>query len=233
VVSAGINVGDYQSQGMTDVISVHGLNGVQIAMPGVTGPVPMGSVALPFSIVLLVGLFLMVLSTIGISRSRKLGLKYLFRGIRFIVIIVVLVAAIMSVGLFAGAGSSDSGSNNYVSDLFKQISSKPFGGEYAFTIDEQNVTGNVNVKWGIGSGAVLVLVSGIIFLVAGILEIVDNKEFFEPKTRVKKSIFGRRKPPVVQQPPPQNIPKTRFCPECGKELDDGSTFCPECGAKIN
>jgi len=232
VVSAGINVGDYQSQGMTDVISVHGLNGVQISMPGVTGPIPMGSVSLPFSIVLLVGLFLMILATIGINRSRKLGLKYLFRGIRFIIVVVVLLAVVMSVGLFAGSGSSDSGSSSYVPNLLQQISSKPFGGEYAFTVDEQNVTGNVNVKWGIGSGAVLVLVSGIIFLVAGILEIVDNTEFFEPKTRIKKSIFGRRKPPVVQQPPPQNIPKPRFCPECGNNLEERATFCPKCGTKL-
>lgn len=231
VVSAGVNVGDYQTQGMTDVISVHGLNGIQISMPGVSGPIPMGSVSLPFSIVLLVGLFLMILATIGISRSRKLGLKYLFRGIRFIVIIVILVAAIMAIGLFAGAGSSDSGSDNYVSDLFKQISSKPFGGEYAFTMNEQNVTGNVNVKWGIGSGAVLVLVSGVIFLVAGILEIVDNKEFFVTKIP-EKSIFGRRKPPVVQQPPPQNISKPRFCPECGNRLEERATFCPQCGTKL-
>jgi len=232
VVSADINVGDYQTQGMTDLISVHGLNGVQIFMPSENGPIPMGSAMVPFSIFLLVGLFLMVLATIGVNRSRKLGMKYLFRGIRFIIVIVVLVSVVMSLGLFAGFGSSNSGSSSYVPDLLKQISSKPFGGEYPFQINVQNVTGDVNVKWGIGSGAVLVLVSAIFFLVAGILEIVDNKEFFEPKTRVEKSLFGRRKPPVVQQPPPQNIPKPRFCPECGNTLEERATFCPKCGTKL-
>lgn len=227
VVSADINVGNYQSQGMKDVISVNGLNGIQVSAPGVSGPVPTASASFPFGIVLLIGLFLMILATIGLNKSRTLGKKYLFRGIRFIVIIVILLGVIMSVGLLAGTVSSSSGSNSYIPDLLKQISSKPLGGNYAFSINDQGVSGSANTKWGIGTGAVLVLVSGVIFLVAGILEIVDNSEFFEPKIRTdeksKRKFFRKSS---------QKEAKDVNCQSCGNKIEENADFCPNCGNKI-
>ena len=188
VVSADINVEGYQTSGMIDVISINGLNGVQVTLPGLNGPVPMGSVLFPFSLVILVGFVFMTLSTIGIYRSRKLGVKYLSRGIKLIVLIVLLLVSIMALGMIANPnGSSGFEGGDYVARLIGSISSKPFGGEYVFSIGEENVNGLVSVKWGMGIGAVLLFVSGVIFLIAGVLEITANKVFFKPKTPVGKT----------------------------------------------
>jgi len=196
VVSADINVADFQTDGAVDVISVHGWNGVQVTMPGLeTGPVPMGSASVPFGLVLLIGMFLMIPATIGVHRSKKLGMKYLFRGIRFIIAIVILIVAIMAIGLMIPSGSSGFG-GDYVSDFLKSMSSSPIAGEYSFTINEANVAGDVTMNWGLGLGAILLLFSGIIFIVAGALEIVDNKVFFETKIPVEKQKRVKKKPPV-------------------------------------
>ncbi len=200
VVSADINVAGFETTGATDVISVHGWNGVQVTMPGLeTGPVPMGSATVPFGLVLLLGLFLMIPATIGVHRSRKLGMKYLFRGIRFVIAIVILIVAIMAIGFVIPSGSSGLG-GDYVSGLLKSMSSSPMGGEYSFTITEANIAGDVNMKWGLGMGAMLILVSGIIFIVSGALEIAANKVFFETKIPVEKQKRVKKKPPVEQQP---------------------------------
>jgi len=200
VVSADINVAGFQTTGTTDVISIHGLNGVQVTMPGLDGPVPMGSAVVPFGLVLLLGMFLMIPATIGVHRSRKLGMKYLFRGIRFVIAIIILLGAIVAIGFMIPGGSSGFGGGNYVSDLLKSISSSPMAGEYSFTINEANVTGDVTAKWGLGPGAVLLLISGIIFIVAGVLEIVANKVFFETKIPAEKPKRVKKKPPVEQLP---------------------------------
>jgi hypothetical protein len=169
-------------------------------MPGLDGPVPMGSAVVPFGLVLLLGMFLMIPATMGVHRSRKLGMKYLFRGIRFVIAIIILLGAIIAIGFMIPGGSSGFGGGNYVSDLLKSISSSPMAGEYSFTINEANVTGDVTAKWGLGLGAVLLLISGIIFIVAGVLEIVANKVFFETKIPAEKPKRVKKKPPVEQPP---------------------------------
>ncbi len=72
-ISVGINAGDFETEGMIDLMSIDGINGVQISFPGSGGPIPIGSLVIPFSAIIGIGIFLMILTTIGISTSKKLG----------------------------------------------------------------------------------------------------------------------------------------------------------------
>lgn len=186
VVSADVNVEGYMTTGTFDMITIDGINGVQITFPAMTGPTPMGNVFFPFALIILVGFVLMIISAIGIFRSRKLGKKYLYRGLRLVVVIAVLIISIMAMGMIIGDSGVSNNESNYVTDLIKSISNNPFGGDYSFTIAEQNVEGNVSVSWGMGFGAILILLSGFILIFAGLLEIIDNKTFFNPKNFVEK-----------------------------------------------
>ena len=188
VVSADIDVEDVADNVMTDILVIDGLNGVQITMPGADGPSPMGTIAVPFYLILLIGFIFMILAAIGLTHSRKLGMKYLMRGIRLIVVIVIILVVIMSIGMMAGAG--DEGSDSFVSDFLNEISSSPMGGQYSYTIQD-DATAQIDAEWGLGSGAILILLSGVILMVAGILEIMDNKIFFETKQPIEKK--GKKK----------------------------------------
>lgn len=233
-VSASINTDVYQTPGMTEIIVLNGANGMQIYMPTQHGPAPMGSVVFPFAYVLLIGFFFMVLSTIGIYKSHKLGLKYIFKGIRLIVVILVIIIALMLINNLAGiTPSNNSGSDNFIVDLLSQISSNPTGGSYSTQDAFSGVNGYISFEWGLGIGAFYLIISGIIFLVAGVLLIVDKKEFFQPKIPEKQKIKEKKTAvqPVVDKTENKQEPATGVCPNCGKELEKDAKFCTNCGKK--
>jgi len=186
-VSADINIDLYPTSGMTDIITLDGMDGMQIFMPSMYGPVPMGSIVFPFTFIILIGFVFLVIATIGIHKSGKLGLKYIFKGIRLILIIVVLLVALMFIGTLTGVNSQGGeGSNNFMVDLISEISNNPAGGTYSSQNFLSEMEGGISFQWGLGSGALYLLISGVIFLVSGILEFIARKEFFKPKTPYKK-----------------------------------------------
>ncbi|HDQ15750.1 MAG TPA: hypothetical protein ENN45_01675 [Bacteroidetes bacterium] len=194
VVSADVNVEGFVKTDTIEVLRLDGINGVQINMPTEKGPAPMGTVYFPFSFIILIGFVFMILATVGIHLSSKLGRKYLYRGIRLTVIIIVIIVAIMSIGMMAGSGNG-----NDISSLLNEISSNPMGGSYDFTVVQEEVTGNINLDWGIGLGAILILLSGIILIISGILEIIAKKTLFEPKIPIEKTKKSTKKSPEESQ----------------------------------
>jgi len=195
VVSADINVPDILTTGRFDLLTIDGLNGVQITIPSSSGLTPMGTMFFPFSLIILIGFVFMILGTVGLHLSRKLGKKYLYRGIKLIVVIIVLILAIMAIGFITGLIGDTSNGSNYIFDLLNALSSNPFGGTYAFSVSEGGISGQINVDWNLGFGAILILLSGFILVIAGVLEIVANKTFFEPKQLDDKSRKPGYEPP--------------------------------------
>jgi len=235
-VSANIDTEIYQTTEMLDIIRMDGINGMKIYMPTEYGPVPMGSAVLPFAYIFLIGFVFMFLSTIGINKSSKLGRKYLLKGIRFILVVVILVVSLMLIGNFIGGGESEE-SLVGIGGLLKSISGNPVGGSYTIMAsDFQLESGSIEFQWGLGLGMILILISGILFLVAGILAIVDGKEFFKLKTpKAKRQIITT----TSNQKPVENVEnknaveeKPKFCPSCGAKLENNTKFCHECGNRI-
>ena len=222
-------------RGIFDLMVIDG-SGINMYMPGPSGTVPLGTVIFPFAAILMIGVILMILSTIGVHKSGKLGTKYIFRGIRFVIVIVILIIAIVAIGTFSGETSeSTSESGRFISGMLKSISGNPLGGKLTDSISDNDFTANVKMHWGFGSGAIILIVAGIIMLVAGILEVFANKIFYEPEIPVDKKKTDMPPPKQAgkkEEPKGKKETDDNYCAECGYKLKKGDMFCPECGAKL-
>jgi len=180
-ISVGINAGDFGTEGMIDLMSIDGIKGVQISFPGSGGPIPIGSLVIPFSAIIGIGLFLMVLTTIGISTSKKLGHKYIGRGIKLLFPIVMILIAIMAIGMVIPSFIAGDTGEATMENVFDSISGSPFGGTKTLMISEAGDGGQVEVdmQWGLGLGGQLLIAAGIILLIAGIVEVIAKTSFFE------------------------------------------------------
>ena len=237
----------FQTEGMADLLSFDGINGLQVTIPGTSGPIPMGSFVLPFSLFIAIGLIFMIIATIGIPLSKKLGGKYIWRGVRLLIPFILILILIYAIASVVPSIGEQSGASTYLRDIINPITSSPFGGQSTTTITDLGLTAQINLQWGLGSGAWMLLIAGIIMIIAGVLELMSKTQFFAPKTPLPgKGPMGiqppqptvTQQPPAVQPaPPPQKKPpkkksKDNFCPECGEKLLPNATFCVKCGKKL-
>ena len=181
-VTANVSIPQYTETGSFNALSVDGINGIQVRLPDRSGPVPLGTFALPFYVLIGIGLVFLVLATIGISTSKKLGKKYLTRGLRLVVYFFLILGLILAIGSIVKMAAPPKIQGN--ADIFNSvnaISAAPFGGQYSTSITDVS-GGSVFLKWGFGIGAYLLLIAGILLLIAGFLEIKASAQFYEEKS---------------------------------------------------
>ena len=241
-VSGDITSFDLGTEGSVEIISVNGVNGLEINIPGSTGFVPLGSLIMPFSLIIGIGIIFMILSTVGLNKSRKLGWKYIFRGIRLllpVIIIVTIIVAIGSMGVIESSIPDDvSAFTPEIKKLFTSVSANPLGNTKVLPIEIDGQKLDLPVTWGLGSGAYLLIFSGIIMFAAGVLEIIDNKHFFEPKTpitknkKVMKPVETNKEIKEEKHETKEPSVETVFCPQCGTKLAKDTQFCTNCGNKM-
>jgi hypothetical protein len=232
---------EFETEGLVDILSLDGVTGLHITIPGTSGPVPMGSFDMPIYLFLLVGIILMIIATIGLPLSKKLGFKYIFRGIRLfspLILIMIFVIALSSiVPALAGAG----GFTEYLQQIMSPITSSPFGGATSVTIPLGVTPILVDVQWGLGSGIWYLIIAAIILIIAGILMIMSKKQFFATKMPLpgQAPIPAPMKPSVPPPAKPKKTkgskkgkPKAAFCDECGEKLEANAEFCVKCGKKF-
>ncbi len=196
VVSININVEDFETAGAVDMISIDGIDGVKInLLDPSSGPVQLGSLSIPFSLFIGLGLVFLVLATIGISSSKKLGRKYITRGIKLLIPVIIILAVIMALGMIPFGSVADGNADATVEEILGSISSAPFGGQKTIPVYESGVSGQISFQWGLGLGGQLLLVAAIILLVAGIMEIIAKTSFFKEKTSDKSKKLKPKKSP--------------------------------------
>jgi hypothetical protein len=240
----------FQTGGMVDLFKFDGLNGLRVTIPGASGPTPMGSFVLPFSLFIAIGLIFLIIATIGIPISRKLGTKYIWRGVRLIIPFILIVIAILAMASIISSliPPELSTGTEYVEDILGSISDAPFGGQSTtFITLEDMIDGQVNVEWGLGSGGWMLLSAGIVMIIAGILELMSKTQFFTTKIPLKSKMpKGMQMPPTPKITPSKEKEtkktpekkskkgkdKGAFCPDCGEKLDENATFCVKCGKKV-
>jgi hypothetical protein len=185
-VTADVSIPEYKDTGSFNVLSVDGFNGIQVRLPDRGGPVPLGTFAIPFYVLIGIGLVFLILATIGISTSKKLGRKYVTRGIRLIVYFILILVFIMAIGsIVRMAAPSGVYGNTEIFNTVDAISASPFGGQYSNQISEVQ-GGEAFLQWGFGIGAYLLLLGGIVIIIAGFLEMKANKQFFKEKIEASK-----------------------------------------------
>jgi hypothetical protein len=181
-VAANVSIPSYQETGMFNAVSIDGINGIQIRLPDRSGPVPLGTFGLPFYLILGIGLVFLVLATIGISQSKKLGKKYILRGIRLLVPFILIFIFIMAIGSlipqFAPVNMKD---NTDVFSAMNKVSAAPFNGQYTAQLSGIDGGGSVHLQWGFGIGIYLLMFAGILLIMAGLIEITAHAQFFEEK----------------------------------------------------
>ncbi len=181
-VNANVSIPQYKETGSFNALLVDGINGIQVRLPGQSGPVPLGTLSLPFYVIIGIGLVFLVLATIGISTTKKLGKNYLTRGLRFMVYFFLIMGFILAIGSIVKMAAPPNIQGN--ADIFNSvnaISAAPFGGQYSVFITDIP-GGSVYLQWGFGIGAYFLLIAGIILLVAGILEVKASEQFYKEIT---------------------------------------------------
>jgi len=179
-VSADIGVEDFSSGGQVDIIKIDGIDGVQINLLDPTrGPVQMGSLDIPFSYFIGISLIFLILTTVGISSSKKLGKKYIGKGIRLIVPIVAITIAIIALGsIDISAAIGGESADAEIANILPTISGSPFGGEHVIPIKDGETA---NFQWGFRYGGLMLIASCVVLIIAGILELMARTTFFEKK----------------------------------------------------
>ena len=225
-----------QATGMQDLLSIDGINGVQVTVPGETGPMPLGTITFPFSLIIGIGILFLIISTIGIHHSKKLGGKYIWRGIRLIIPVIIILIVIMAIGniIPSEVAGSDSTATSTITDILSSISESPFGSKETFYISAEGINVPLPMQWGLGLGAILLLLSGIILIVSGVFEFVANTQLFTPMVPSEENLPAMKiLHPRKNKTSKQIDVKKKFCTDCGTQLRENSDFCTECGKKIN
>ena len=233
--------GSLQTDGVVELIKLDGTNGLQVTRPGTSGPIPMTTIEIPFSLFIAVGLVFLIIATIGIPLSRKLGKKYIFRGIRLIIPFILLFIMAMAIGSIATPETSESIDTTYVEGILGPITESPLGGESSTILPTESGNVQIDISWGFLTGIWLLLIAGIILIISGALEIISKTTFYQTKTPFPgqpQPLPAPMAPVVTQKPvqPEEKVdspkPNTIFCPECGSKIDENADFCPECGKKV-
>jgi hypothetical protein len=181
-ITANVNIPPNQQTGTFTALSVDGINGIQIRLPNRTGPIPLGTFTLPFYLIIGVSLVFLVLSTIGIAQSRKLGKRYVLRGVRLLIPFILILIFILLVASFVSLLSPPASAGNAeMLSAMRAVSAAPFSGRYV--VETTDVAGgSITLHWGFGLGAYLLLFAGIVLIMAGLMEITAHEQFFEEKS---------------------------------------------------
>ena len=220
---SGSGVQSLDTSGWQNLLKVDGLSGIQLTIPGEDGPMPVGTLDIPFSLIIGIGLILMIIATVGIINSKKLGLKYIWKGIRILIPIILILIVIMLIGNLIPSSESmgEDLEGASMNKIIGSISNSPMGNQesFSFSVTEGDVTetATLNLKWGLGLGGQLLLLAGIIIIISGIIELLARTQFFQPKTPVgkppkeksRKSKKAQEPPIAPEQPmPPSKPPKS-------------------------
>jgi hypothetical protein len=188
IVTADVSIPGSEQTGTFDAVSVDGINGIQIRLPNRNGPVPLGTLAIPFYLIIGISIVFLVLSTIGISQSKKLGKKYILRGVRllfpFILIFIFILLVASIIPMFSPPNLEGDAE---IQNAMHAVSASPFSGQY--TVQTTDVAGgSIKLTWGFGIGAYLLLFAGILLIMAGLMEMTAHEQFFEDKSPAQMNI---------------------------------------------
>lgn len=183
VVSADINVPGQVTGGFVDLISIDGMNGVEVnLLDPEMGITPISVFILPFSLLIIISLVFLLLGTIGVSTSRKLGKKFIGKGIRLLIPVIIILIVFMVIGSVVNFSELTPTEAPEVSNIFSAMGGSPWGGESSYSFISGGTTASATVRWGLGQGGIMLLISGILLLVAGMIEMSARTTFFKEKT---------------------------------------------------
>ncbi len=229
--------GDIQSReivtnGPVELMKFNGVDGLQVnTLQKGKGMTTVFNFAIPIGVLLLSGVIFMILDIIGAKSGKSLGIKYLLSGILPVIYFVMIIVGIASMGAIlpgATAGMTPSMPPDSAA-LISKVAGTPFGGVYQGPLGGYAM---LDLKWGIGIGAYLLLFGGILRIIGGIAMMAASPKVADK--RVPKAAAAPQQHVVVFQTAQvaQAAPGHPTCPKCGAKAEPGDTFCENCGARV-
>ena len=98
-------------------------------------------------------------------------------GIKFLIPLILIIIGIMFLQILASQISEVETAED-VKEIIKNISSHPVGGEDTLNLPDY---GNVYLEWGLEKGAILLLLSSILLIISGLVEMIAKENNSSPK----------------------------------------------------
>jgi hypothetical protein len=236
-VAGDIQSAEIQTGGMVDIITFNGVDGLRInTLERDQGMTSLFNFSLPFGFILLAGVIFTILDIIGIKSGRGLGFKYLLGGIMPIMFFLIVLIGISSLTALLPNIAPMLGQEGVPAEtatLIGNIASSPLSGGYQGPMGGY---ANLNISWGLGIGAYLLLLGGLLRIFAGIAMIASCPKSLAQQPVAQNTQVVVQYAPSVQQPQIVQPKKTHksgaFCQQCGAKTERDGAFCHSCGAKL-
>lgn len=161
------------TDGSQDLLRMDGVEGLTVNPLRSDGRViHVSIIPAPLGLMLAITTALFFLRIVGTKTSRRLGARFIAKGI---VTILPFVFVVLLMGMFLPALPGDDPSQVSVDDFLRPIASSPLGGRTT----QEFRDGEATLTWGLGLGAILMIASGVLMFVAGFLAISRPYTFFE------------------------------------------------------
>ena len=165
--------GDFNTGGWIDLVTVDGSSGIHInALDPRGGMVQIGSLAIPFALLIVTSLTIFVFATIGATKWRA-GRKFLFRGIGLLLPLILAVAFISMIGslLQYMPTAAQVGGSPEVTAMTDVLSRHPFGGDMSVEFPGY---GFAHMVWGVGIGAYLMVIGGALLIIGAVMQFISK-----------------------------------------------------------
>jgi hypothetical protein len=160
-----VDAGDYTTHGWVELVHIDGMTGVHINKLLTGGALP-GSLAflpVPVSWILLCVFIWSIVSIFGARTARSRGWKLVRGGIIIIIVFVVLYVLISQLPAIIPDNAP-----NALRSILDYIVTFPFGG---VTTQAFGIYGTVHMRWGLQAGGYMLLVSAVVQLIGGFMEL--------------------------------------------------------------
>lgn len=180
-ISVDIQEGEYKTDGMQEVMSLDGIEGVHVdELTSGEGMVQLLSFPIPFSYILALGIIFQLLATVGLRETTKLGRKYVGFGVKLLVIIAIILLLMSQTSRILDSAPVEI--EDETGELITTVADSPQGGEQEVDMDKY---GNATVEWGMEPGAWYLVAAGFLSVLGGICERLSKLELFEEDEKEK------------------------------------------------
>jgi hypothetical protein len=198
VQSLGFSTETYQ-----DIVLVSGSTGVQInALDPQMGLTQLASFPMPFGVLITLTIIMFLVGLIAVNQA-KAGRKYLWRGFKFILPLIITIVLIVTlkgiVPSFAPGPGVDA-----TQQVINAMAASPFGGS-----TRANVIGfgMIDFRWSMGIGAYLMIAAAALMFIGGFMQFF-HKEKPKPQPQPGYQQTYQQQPYQQQyQQPPQSPPQ--------------------------
>jgi hypothetical protein len=205
-VSISVDSGAFATGGPADILVIDGFHGLQLNMLDAgAGMGQVFSAPVPFVWLMLFGLLLFVLSTVGVRESRKMGSRFVGRGVGAIMPVIMILVVVISMNSIISATVVDK-SPSEIGEILDAMSGNPVFGSTRQSFGDY---GAARLTWGLGSGAYLLILAGILYIIAGILQYSAKCNYYELPGQQPPVQYGA---PQYQQPP-QYAAQQQYAPQ--------------------